>query len=651
MMNDSQFAGLNGFVWWVGVVEDRQDPLKLGRCRVRIFGWHSENVTEVPTELLPWSQAMMPLNNSNTYTPKESDVVVGFFLDGGNAQTPVMMGVLPGIPLKEANSQQGFNDQRNAAQLSIAPVKPGDKKTNYPRHIDEPTTSRLARNENPTQIELAQNNVKSPYERNPAYGAKYPYNNVIESESGHAFEIDDSPGDERINIFHRTGSHLEMRPDGAMQQKIMANSTRLIEGDELVHIKGNKSVIIDGDLTYQVKGNVTFEVEKDFQVKAKNINLTASGKFSASAGSIASISGVAAITASSLGYASFSGTITDVSGTASLSLSGARISLKAAAAKKSEGGTTTANENLSTGAGASPGAASAMSSTSTGIVSKASGAVSGVVTSTSTEVLNRASAASQFGFAGKLNQPGVFSNFGPGFVQNIQQPIAGLSQIGKEAIDDIAIQVKDSIAGAPAKLRLDLGVDDTLNKLSTAGAKLDVASKFPTLKNYKDAGSAAFDAVGAAGGIVIKAEGVVKGAMQIENLVGDFCIGENAKIYIDGVKDGLKEAKEEYRKIFKDFSKSTIDKIEEATDELKTKMKSFDEKSIDEWIDGHLFDSSCGTCAQNALVDRNSGKTEKETADLLNECLYKEYKELRDSQVGVLSVTSADIVKAKRKEC
>ena len=139
--------------------------------------------------------------------------------------------------------------------------------------------------------------------------------------------------------------------------------------------------------------------------------------------------------------------------------------------------------------------------------------------------------------------------------------------------------------------------------------------------------------------------------MQIENLVGDFCIGENAKIYIDGVKDGLKEAKEEYRKIFKDFSKSTIDKIEEATDELKTKMKSFDEKSIDEWIDGHLFDSSCGTCAQNALVDRNSGKTEKETADLLNECLYKEYKELRDSQVGVLSVTSADIVKTKRKKC
>ena len=33
--DSKDFAGKNGFIWWVGVVEDRQDPLKLGRCRVR----------------------------------------------------------------------------------------------------------------------------------------------------------------------------------------------------------------------------------------------------------------------------------------------------------------------------------------------------------------------------------------------------------------------------------------------------------------------------------------------------------------------------------------------------------------------------------------------------------------------------------------
>ena len=91
------FAGLNGFIWWMGVVEDRQDPLKLGRCRVRIVGWHSPNKSELPTKSLPWSQQMTPLNNTNPYAPKEGDMVIGFFIDGDNAQEPVMMGVLPGL--------------------------------------------------------------------------------------------------------------------------------------------------------------------------------------------------------------------------------------------------------------------------------------------------------------------------------------------------------------------------------------------------------------------------------------------------------------------------------------------------------------------------------------------------------------------------
>jgi hypothetical protein len=40
---NKDFLGLNNFVWWFGVVEDRIDPLELGRCRVRCFGWHNES--------------------------------------------------------------------------------------------------------------------------------------------------------------------------------------------------------------------------------------------------------------------------------------------------------------------------------------------------------------------------------------------------------------------------------------------------------------------------------------------------------------------------------------------------------------------------------------------------------------------------------
>ena len=51
----SGFMGKDGFVWFVGVVEDRQDPQKLGRVRVRCLGHHTEDNVKLPTADLPWA--------------------------------------------------------------------------------------------------------------------------------------------------------------------------------------------------------------------------------------------------------------------------------------------------------------------------------------------------------------------------------------------------------------------------------------------------------------------------------------------------------------------------------------------------------------------------------------------------------------------
>jgi hypothetical protein len=97
-MSNNNFVGLNNFIWWVGIVENRVDPLAIGRCQVRIFGWHSEKVTDLPTESLPWAQAMIPVNTPNTFaTARVGDWVLGFFLDGEQAQMPVILGILPGL--------------------------------------------------------------------------------------------------------------------------------------------------------------------------------------------------------------------------------------------------------------------------------------------------------------------------------------------------------------------------------------------------------------------------------------------------------------------------------------------------------------------------------------------------------------------------
>ncbi len=64
-MNTNYFQGLDGYVWWHGVVEDRKDPLLIGRCRVRILGWHTENKSDLPTSNIPWAFPLMPLNSAS----------------------------------------------------------------------------------------------------------------------------------------------------------------------------------------------------------------------------------------------------------------------------------------------------------------------------------------------------------------------------------------------------------------------------------------------------------------------------------------------------------------------------------------------------------------------------------------------------------
>ena len=54
-MKENYFMGADGFVWFTGVVEDRDDPEKLGRVRVRCLGWHSESLLDIPKSDLPWA--------------------------------------------------------------------------------------------------------------------------------------------------------------------------------------------------------------------------------------------------------------------------------------------------------------------------------------------------------------------------------------------------------------------------------------------------------------------------------------------------------------------------------------------------------------------------------------------------------------------
>jgi hypothetical protein len=115
----------NYYGMWVGIVEDRNDPLKL-RCRVRVIGVHPESRAQVPTEALPWASISCPPSSMlSLMMPKEGDMVDGYFMQG-NPDFPVVTGVIQGIRLEDQNNQIGFNDPRTKAQINAAPKTGGD---------------------------------------------------------------------------------------------------------------------------------------------------------------------------------------------------------------------------------------------------------------------------------------------------------------------------------------------------------------------------------------------------------------------------------------------------------------------------------------------------------------------------------------------
>lgn len=113
MSNRNNFFGLDRFIWWMGVVVNNKDPLEVGRCQIRIFGWHSENKDLVPDNELPWAMPIYPPNAPQTFSvPNPGLWAVGFFLDGESGQNPVFFGTLPYIVTKNNKAlDDGFNPQ------------------------------------------------------------------------------------------------------------------------------------------------------------------------------------------------------------------------------------------------------------------------------------------------------------------------------------------------------------------------------------------------------------------------------------------------------------------------------------------------------------------------------------------------------------
>jgi hypothetical protein len=285
-MNNDKFLGHNGFLWFVGVVEDRQDPQYTGRVRVRCLGHHTSNTTILPTSDLPWAQVVLPVTSSGISGLGQSPLglvegswVFGYFRDGNNRQEPLVLGSLPGKP-SELSQSGGFYDPNGI----------------YPKYKDEPDVNRLAVNneDNPhlaltlrtstriTGIATADFNTYTAADGSTIaasdgdtfdqpvipYNASYPYNQVYESESGHIREYDDTNGAERIYESHRTGTSYEIDASGNKTDIIKGTHYTLVSDSNKHFIQGNSDISIDGRHKIYINKNNVANNHYDIQIGA-----------------------------------------------------------------------------------------------------------------------------------------------------------------------------------------------------------------------------------------------------------------------------------------------------------------------------------------------------------------------------------------------
>lgn len=234
-------AGEQGFNWWMGrivKVEDDPHSRQLGMAQVRIFNLHDG----VPDDALPWAQVIMPVTSpgvkgeGDTPQLKKDSFVFGFFADAASsirhAKVLFIVGTIPYFPGADTH-----DDSAHSLSLDARGKRSINKKKR-----------------------------KLPLEPEDPFKAQYTKNRVIRSESGHMIELDDTPGAERVHLYHKSGSYIEIQPDGTVVVKSVKDSVEVAAGVKNLYVKGSLTAQVGGSADIKADGNVKIIGKAGLQV-------------------------------------------------------------------------------------------------------------------------------------------------------------------------------------------------------------------------------------------------------------------------------------------------------------------------------------------------------------------------------------------------
>ncbi len=251
--------GEEGLRWFVGIVADLKDPKYLGRVKVRVINETDDEAISVDD--LPWATPIIPITSASLNQVGTAPVgllvgshVFGFYLDGQEKQLPMIWGTYAKIP----DGTQNTND-----------------------------VPALARGNNTIPNDIFRNEPPS------AYKADYPYNNVVQTQSGHVVEFDDTPNHERIRVRHKSGTYFEINEKGRQVSKIVGEGFEIVVEDKNVTVGGQCNITVVGDCNITAEKTLRLTSNNSIVLKAPGgVQILGGGLFTeASIGSTLGASG------------------------------------------------------------------------------------------------------------------------------------------------------------------------------------------------------------------------------------------------------------------------------------------------------------------------------------------------------------------------
>lgn len=223
-------------MYYRGVVQDNNDPDKLGRVKVKIFGIHDDSGVSVSS--LPWAEVAGGtefglVSGVGISSILRQGTMVWCFFKEDDSNYPVVFATCKG------------NNSGNGGTYS-------DPAGVYPK--------------------------RSGSDIHPNVQSSYTTLSTLETESGHLIELDDTPGNERIKVTHKTGSYIFIDKDG----NIEVNSIKDISYNVAANAKWN----IGGKLDIQTGSNTNINSGGSLSVSSPSTSMKSDGTFGVSASTI-----------------------------------------------------------------------------------------------------------------------------------------------------------------------------------------------------------------------------------------------------------------------------------------------------------------------------------------------------------------------------